>query len=98
VTIDRYAGNTKAGPSYGAQEDLYFVRVEPVRHNALSSIGDAKNDRFLVYIDAKNSQPEGFIPGIKDRVTFQGQTMTVRTISEFTGSGGEIHHYEVRLV
>jgi hypothetical protein len=97
ATVERYIGTNKNGPVYGEPIDLENIRVVPVKQNALSSLGDAKNDRFLVFIDCKNSKPVQFVLAIKDRLTFQGQVMAVRTISPFYGTGREVHHYEVRL-
>lgn len=97
ATVDRYSSTGRSGPVYGGSVELECIRIEPVNQNALSSLGDAKNDRFLMFIDSKNSRPVGFVPVIKDRVTFQGQAMVVRTITPFYGSGSSVHHYEVRL-
>lgn len=117
VTVERYISTAKSGPVYRDSIEFQNVRVEPVKQNALSSLGDAKADRFLLFIDCKNSlaiphyptgdslptdselpvDGLGFIPSIKDRVTFQGQAMVVRTITPFYGSGQAVHHYEARL-
>jgi hypothetical protein len=45
-----------------------------------------------------NSNTQGIIPAVKDRITFQGEAYTVTGVSTYFGNSAEPHHYEVRLV
>lgn len=95
--LDRYTGTGKSGPVYGESVDLEHVRFEAVKQNAMSNLGDAKADRFTLFIDMKNTSPQGIIPSIKDRVVFRGEGLIVRTVQILFGSTVEAHHCEARL-
>jgi len=83
---------------YGTAVTLTHVRLEPVKQNAMTSLGDMKNDRFLLFFDCKNSLPVGRTFSMKDRITFGGQALSVRKVTPCYGDDSTVHHYEVNCV
>ncbi len=80
-------------PLYGLS--VQYVRVEPVKESALRALGEMKDDKLVVYIDAKNSLP--FVnPRPMDKVTYGGVDYLVRHCNEMYGTDG-IHHVSVFL-
>lgn len=97
ITIEPYTGMSRSSATYGEAIQLDRVRVEPVKQNAMTALGDAKADRFTLFIDYRNSLPPQTVPAVKDRITFEGQVLSVRTVTPCYGSEPSPHHYEVRL-
>lgn len=93
-----YAGTVNSVKTYSTAVDLSFVRFESVKQNAMTSLGDMKNDRYLLIIDCINSRPLGVFPKALDKVAFDGATLTVRKVTACYGDGAAVHHYEVNLV
>lgn len=93
-----YTGTVNSVKTYAAAVDLGFVRFEPVKQNAMTSLGDMKNDRFLMFYDTVNSRPLGLAFNVLDKIVFGSSTLTVRKVTECYGDSNGIHHYEVNLV
>ncbi|MEI8095881.1 MAG: putative minor capsid protein [Spirochaetales bacterium] len=96
ATLERYTGTTGHSVTYGPALTLLFVRFEPVKQNAMSSLGDAKDDLFTLYIDCANTLPLGTVPAVKDRITFGAVTLTVREVRACFADASGPHHYEVK--
>lgn len=84
-------------PTYLAAVTLTFVRCEPVRHNAMTNLGEARNDKLTLFYDPKTSRPAGLVPTKKSKVTIDGVAYQVREVVPCYGSGPSVHHYEVAL-
>lgn len=98
ATLEPYLGTVNSLPNYGPAVTLLHVRFEPVKQNAMTSLGDMKNDRFLLIFDCLNSLPAGTVFAIKDRITFNGATLSARKVTPCYGDSAAVHHYEVNCV
>jgi len=98
ATLEHYLGTVNSVPTYAAAVTLFHVRLEPVQQNAMTSLGDMKNDRYLLFFDCVNSLPAGMSFTVKDRITFNGTTVSVRKVTPCYGDSSAIHHYEVNCV
>jgi len=84
--------------TYATSVTLNYIRIERAKKNALTALGEQKNDSLVLFFDCVNSLPVGtsFSPG--DVITFGTQDYTVREqVDEYTVYGTP-HHYEVALV
>lgn len=97
-TYEPYTGTVGSVKTYGALVTMYRVRFEPVKQNAMASLGDMKNDRFLLIYDCQNSQPGGLAFKVNDRITYVGMTLVVRKATPFFAGSNDVHHYEVNCV
>lgn len=93
-----YTGTVASVKQYGTEVDLVFVRVEPVKQNAMTSLGDMKNDRVNFFYDCVNSRPIGLVFRVNDIITFDGVAYSVRKASPVYGNGPAVHHWEVACV
>lgn len=98
VILERYAGTERSNPVYSQPIVISLVRVEPIKQHQRGTLGGAPTDRAQLFIDRVNSNTQGIIPTVKDRITFQGEAYTVSGVSTYFGNSAEPHHYEVRLV
>lgn len=99
VTLTKKTGvNTKGQPTYSAPVTIRFVRYETAKKNALTALGDQRNDTGLLFYDERNSVPSGvvFTPG--DKVSFGGASFVVRDVSFEYADLATKHHQEVALV
>jgi hypothetical protein len=96
ATLERYTGTAGHSSTYGPAVAMQFVRFEPVKQNAMSALGDAKDDRFTLFVDVANTLPLGTVPAVKDRITFGGLTLTVREVRHCFADTAGPHHYEVK--
>lgn len=93
-----YTGTVNSVKTYGTVATLSFVRFEPVKQNAMTSLGDMKNDRFVMFFDCQNSLPAGTVPAINDKITFGAIILSVRKVTPCYGNTPAVHHYEVSCV
>ena len=98
ATLQPFAATVNSNPSFGTSANLDYVRFEPVKQNAMTSLGDMKADRFVMFFDCHTSKPKGTVPAVKDKITFGGVALTVRKVTPCYGSNGSVHHYEVSCV
>ena len=90
--------DSRGNATYATAVDLNYVRLEVARKNALTSLGEQRNDSMVLFFDVINSLPAGTEFAINDVVTFGGRDYTVReAVAEYTVYGTP-HHYEVALV
>jgi len=97
-TLTPYAGMVNSVKTYGAAVALTFVRFEPVKQNAMTSLGDMKADRFTMFFDCVNSRPAGTVPAVGDKIKFGTIELSARKVTPCYGSTPEVHHYEVACV
>lgn len=93
-----YAGTVGSVKTYSTAVDMSFVRFESAKQNAMTSLGEMKSDRYLLFIDCVNSRPLGIVPKVLDKVVFSGATLAARKVTACYGDNAEVHHYEVNLV
>jgi hypothetical protein len=84
--------------AYGTSVNLVHVRFEPIKQNAFTSLGEMKDDRFLLFFDCVNSLPAGQAFAKKDKITYDGLALSVRIVTPCYGNSASVHHYEVRCV
>lgn len=96
-TIEPFAATVGSVPTYGAAVTLEHVRIEPFKQNIITALGEAKNDKMILFIDCHMTTPKGTIPHKKDRVTFGDLVLIVREPGPVYGSGPNVHHYEAAL-
>lgn len=75
-----------------------FVRFETAKKNALTALGEQRNDEGVLFYDEVSSVPTGvvFTPG--DKVVFHGVSYVVRDVSSEYAERATRHHQEVYLV
>jgi hypothetical protein len=98
ATYTPYTGTVHDVKTYGAAVALTFVRFEAVKQNAMTSLGDMKNDKINLFYDSKNSLPIGITFKANDIITSAGINYTVRKANPLKGTGSAIHHWEVACV
>lgn len=84
-------------PTYGADINLTFVRVEPIlRQKIVSSSENTDVSTDRLFYDCTNSRPKGVVFEKEDNFTFGGKSLTVREVKTHYGLDGVTpHHYEV---
>lgn len=92
-----YNGTVSSVKTYGTEVDLLYVRFEPVKQNAMTSLGEMKNDSFIMFYDPVNSSPS-IVPKINDKITAFGVARVVRKVTTLFTQSSTVHHYEVNLV
>lgn len=97
-TLAPYTGTANSAKTYGTTVTLKNVRFEPVKQNAMTSLGEMKNDRFLMFFDCKSSLPAGTVPAVNDKLTFGAIVLLARKVTPCYGNTPEVHHYEVSCV
>ena len=80
------------------ESTLNYIRFETARKNALTSLGEQRNDLGVLFFDVQNSLPSGTTFAVNDQVIFEGRTFTVREVTPEYTVHGNPHHYEVALV
>lgn len=93
-----YTGTVNSVKTYGALVALKFVRFEPVKQNAMTSLGEMKNDTFVMVFDCRNSTPVGATFKANDKIVFGSTTLAVRKVASGIDDTANVHHYEVNLV
>ena len=86
--IDKY------GNESGTTTTMYRVRLEPVKKQTLTDLGEMKDDKYLMFVDMVHSTVIAIAKG--DKITFNGTELTVREIAEAYDERG-LHHLEVAL-
>jgi class 3 adenylate cyclase len=86
--IDKYGNET------GTPTTMYRVRLEPVKKQTLTDLGEMKDDKYLMFVDMVHSTVIAIAKG--DKITFNGTELTVREIAEAYDERG-LHHLEVAL-
>ena len=77
---------------------LEHVRIVPVLATQKSDVGESKDDKLTLYYAPFVSTPQ-IIPEELARVTWNGNTFQIRSVTPCYTQGGEIvHHYEAALV
>ena len=93
-----YTGTVNSVKTYGASVAMKFVRFEPVKQNAMTSLGEMKNDTFVMVFDCRNSTPVGTTFKTNDKIVFGTSTLAVRKVASGVDDTSSAHHLEVSLV
>lgn len=96
--LEAFDKTVNSAPTFKPPVTLTNVRFDPVKQNAMTSLGDMKADRFVMFLDCVNSTPQGTVPAVKDRITFGANVLTVRKVTPCYASSPNVHHYEVSCV
>jgi hypothetical protein len=96
--LEAFIKTVASKSTYATPAAVSFVRFEAAKKNAMTSLGDMKNDSYVLYIDRVNSLPKGTTVKVKDRITFGAEVLIVREVSPKYGRDAEPHHWEVALV
>lgn len=92
VSIDEYQA-----PTYGTSVNLSYVRFQPTRQTALTALGEARDDKLVMFYDCANSLPAGVVPKELDKVIFNSLPFIVRTVNHEYDMSANVHHYEAML-
>ena len=98
VTLKKPGAPDARGKVTYTDSTLNFVRFETARKNALTALGEQRNDLGVLFFDMQNSLPAGTTFAVNDQVIFEGRTFTVREVTPEYTVYGNPHHYEVALV
>ena len=98
--FSRPQGYDPDGEPTGWQEtELQHVRIAPDKSTVLTATGYTQVDTLTVFIDCVNSEPADFVPLERDRVLWNGELYTAKTVKAcYTRGTDAVHHYEVGLV
>lgn len=83
--------------TFAAGVTLQFVRFEPTKQTAITSLGEGKDDKMMMFFDCKNSLPVGTTFSQLDKIVFGDFTLRVRLNDFLYGDDAAVHHYEVSL-
>lgn len=98
ATLYPTTGVVNSVRTYGAAVNLTSVRVRSVKQTAMASLGEMKNDKFLLTFDCVNSVPAGTTFKANDKIVYGSYTLAVRAAIPATGDSSAVHHWEVSLV
>ena len=70
------------------------VRLEPNKKTMLSDLGEGKDDKYLMFWDARNSTPATFSK--LDKIVFDGAELTIREVFSAYDKR-KLHHLEIYL-
>lgn len=94
-----YTGTTNGADQFGAAVNLTHIYVESVKQNAMTSLGDMKNDTFRVWFDRVNSEPAGQTFKTKDKIIYSGITCRIRKAQPIKPATSDLlHHWEINLI
>ena len=90
------SGNIKV---YGTTVSLSCIAMFPAKQNAMTSLGEMKNDLYLMVFDVANSLPAGTSFKVKDKIVYGSQNLEVRKATPQPDlTTGQTHHWELNLV
>lgn len=92
TSVDEYNNVT-----YGEAVNLSYVRFQATRQTALTAMGEARDDRLVMFYDCANSLPAGIVPKEMDKLVFANSPFIVRTVNAEYAMDASVHHYEVML-
>jgi hypothetical protein len=93
-----YLGESEqGGASYGAKVVLTKVRVNKAKQMLMTALGEAKNDKLVLFYDCVLSLPTGTTFKTDDKIVYNSVDYRVREVIE-ARSESIIHHYKLALV
>ena len=94
VILSSVTGRDMYGTETVTNTTVYHVRLEPANKTNLSDLGEAKDDKYLMFWDSRFSTAVTF--NKLDKVTFGTTKLTIREIFEAYDEKG-LHHLEIYL-
>ena len=94
VTHKVVTGVDMYGTATVTTEILSRVRLEPTKRTMLSDLGEGKDDKYLMFWDARNSTPATFSK--LDKIVFDGVELTIREAFSAYDKR-KLHHLEIYL-
>jgi hypothetical protein len=82
----------------GTAVNLSKVRVMMAKQNAMTALGDAKDDELIMYFDCKASLPAGTTFKADDVITFSSVNYKVRKVSTHYSVNQQPEYYKVALI
>jgi hypothetical protein len=94
--VSTSAGNVK---TYGTTVSLTNIAMFPAKQNAMTSLGEMKNDLYLMFFDSATSLPVGTTFKIKDKIVYGSINLEIRKATPLPDlTTGGVHHWEINLV
>ena len=94
VTLSSVTGVDMYGVETVTTTTINRVRLEPVDRTALSTYGEGKDDKYLMFWDPIHSTQATFKQ--LDKVTYNGVELTIREVFPAPDERGT-HHLEIYL-
>lgn len=91
VTTDMYGDKTYI------ETPLIKVRFEATKSALYGSNGEDSADKYIMFFDLQNSSPSGTDFKVLDKITFDGEDFTIRTVNKLYDDTC-LHHFELALV
>lgn len=82
----------------GTAVTLEQVRVQMAKQNAMTALGDAKDDELYLYFDCKLSKPIGQTFEVNGVVTFSSVDYRIRRVEPHYATSGTVELYKAVLV
>ncbi len=94
--VSTSAGGVK---TYGTAVALSSIAMMPAKQNAMTSLGEMKDDLYLMVFDSVNSLPAGTTFKKKDKIVYGSENLEVRkVVPQPDLTTGLTHHWEMNLV
>ena len=94
VTHNAVTGVDMYGNETVTTSTLERVRLEPTKKTMLSDLGESKDDKYLMFWDARRSTAATFSK--LDKIIFDGVELTIREIYQ-AYDRTKLHHLEIYL-
>ena len=98
VTLKKPGEPDARGKVTYTETTLNYVRFETARKNALTALGEQRNDLGLLFFDVQNSHPAETVFSVNNQIVFGERTFTIREVTPEYTVYGKPHHYEIALV
>ena len=93
-----YTGESEQGvATYGTKVVLTKVRVTKTRQMLMTALGEAKNDKAILFFDCIVSQPYGTTFKSDDKIIWESVSYRVREDGTARAES-QNHHYRIALV
>lgn len=93
-----YTGESEqGGASYGNKVVLTDVRVNKAKQMLMTALGEAKNDKLVLFYDCVLSLPTGTTFKADDKIVYGTVNYRVREVIEARDES-TVHHYKLALV
>ena len=96
--VQHITGTDRNGEETYTETKLDHVRIDTVKGYIQTNPGQTQSDRLVLFIDRLNSSPEGFVPKLLDKIIFNGDIYSIKSVSPKFARSTEPHHYEVELI
>jgi hypothetical protein len=100
ATLYPFLTTSAAGvKTYNTAVSLSCMAVFPIKQNAMTSLGEMKNDLYLMIFDSANSLPAGTTFKKKDKIFYGSENIEIRKAEPiYDLTTGAVHHWELNIV